>query len=168
MTLTACTPGGDEPNAIPVTTPPTPTPEPTAEQPAPTEESASATDEPVTGSSSPAEVDLSQITSQPPENPTPRVAPQPGVPDPAVAVAHQVSQDLAGRLELDVSEVHTVNVTEIEWPDSSLGCPAPDVAYQTVITPGYLIILGIADIEYMYHTDLQGNYLLCGDDGQPV
>ena len=121
-----------------------------------------------TSTAYPAQVDLSQITPQPSEDTGPVVAPQPGVPDAKTAVSHQVSQDLAQRLGVDVSEVSTVTAEEIEWPDSSLGCPASGMVYLTVITPGYKIILEAAGQPYSYHTDTQGNYILCGEDGQPV
>ena len=124
--------------------------------------------EAVTSQAHPAQVDLSQLTPQPVEEAYPVVAPRPGVPDPVTAVAHQVSQDLAQRLNLDISEIITINTEEREWPDSSLGCPSPDLIYLAVITPGYQIILEASGVSYDYHTDTQGNYILCGDDGSPI
>ena len=121
-----------------------------------------------TGIAYPAQVDLSQITPQPAADSYPVVAPQPGVPDPKTAVSHQVSQDLAQRLGGDVSDVSTVTVDEVEWRDSSLGCPTPGMVYMTVITPGYKIVLAASGASYNYHTDTRGNFVLCGDNGQPV
>ena len=183
--LVACTTGGDEPAFEPEsisTTPPlqevtpenpttlpdptsAPQPDNTSQPESPPGDDGSGTE---TGSVSPAEVDLSQVTSQPPTNATPQEAPQPGVPDPKSAAAHQVSQDLAARLGIDVGDVTTVSVEDVEWSDSSLGCPAPGMMYLTVITPGYLITLEGSGAQYTYHTDQRGNYVLCGDDGQPV
>jgi hypothetical protein len=120
------------------------------------------------GSVSPAEVDLSQITSQPDSNVTPQVMPQPGVPDPAAAAAHQAGQDLADRLGVDVGAIQTISVVEVEWPDSSLGCPTPGMVYLTVMTPGYLVTLDAAGEPYTYHTDLQNNHVLCDKDGNPL
>ena len=184
--LAACAPGGAESatEPAPTSTAPAvktlPPEEPTAMS-EPTLEPAKATElppepypgnEPVTSSEAvtsnayPAEVDLSQITPQPVGETTPQVMPKPGVPDPKAAATHQVAQDLAQRLGVDVSGVKPVSAEEVEWPDSSLGCPAPGMMYMTVITPGYSIILELSGEQYMYHTDLQGNYVLCTDDGQ--
>ena len=120
------------------------------------------------GAVSPAEVDLSQITPEQPENIVPQEAPKPGVPDLGVAMAHQVSQDLARRLNLDISEVITAGIENKEWPDSSMDCPAPGMNYLSVITPGFKITLEASGTLYTYHTDSRENYVLCADDGQPV
>lgn len=121
-----------------------------------------------TGSAAAAEVDLSQVTSEALEGEELVVAPRPGVPDPEEEIAHMVSQDLAQRLAADISDLDIVSVESVEWSDSSLGCPAPDLVYLSVITPGYKIILEATDEMYAYHSDSQGNFVLCGDDGRPV
>jgi hypothetical protein len=115
----------------------------------------------------PAEVNLSDITSEPNGYP-PQEAPKPGVPDDTTAVSHQASQDLATRLGLDVSEITVASAETREWADSSFGCPAPGYAYAQVITSGYQITLEAGGEQYTYHTDLNGNFVLCGEDGQPV
>ncbi len=98
----------------------------------------------------------------------PQEAPKPGVPDESAAIVQQISQDLAARLDSDVSEITVVNADAMEWSDSSIGCPAPGYAYAQIITPGYQITLESGGEEYEYHTDLNGNFVLCGEDGQPV
>lgn len=92
---------------------------------------------------------------------------QPDVPDAAVNIVQQVSQDLAGRLSLDVADITVVSATEIEWPDSALGCPQEGYAYMQVITPGYQVVLTANNQEYEYHTNMTGNFLLC-QEGKPV
>ncbi len=187
--LGACTTGGSEPAAEPPTESQEPAPAldsvtpgglvqppqsdalqtPTAALPEAYPGSDAAADsEVVTSQAYPAQVDLSQVTPPPVGEAYPVEAPRPGVPDMETAVAHQVSQDLAQRLGVDVSQVSIVTVEEIEWPDSSLGCPASGMVYLTVITPGYKISLEASGQSYSYHTDTQGNYVLCGEDGQPV
>jgi hypothetical protein len=47
---------------------------------------------------------------------------------------------------------------EKDWPDSSLGCPQPGMAYLQVITPGYLIVLRALGNDYMYHASY--NYVI--------
>lgn len=191
MLLVACTVAGEEPvpepetptasPALKVITPANPTQpaDPAAEQqpevtiaavpPEPTaEDEAPAGTEVESSSASPAEVDLSQVTSQPPAEASPQVAPRPGVPDPEVAAAHLVSQDLAKRLGVDVEDVKTISIESVEWSDSSMGCPAPERVYLGVVTPGYLITLEVSGERYTYHTDLEENRVLCAEDGRPL
>lgn len=61
----------------------------------------------------------------------------------AFAVAKGVSDE----------EVNVVGVEEVLWPDSSLGCPQPGQSYLPVVTPGYRVILAVADEQAEYHTD---------------
>ena len=51
--------------------------------------------------------------------------------------------DLATRLSVDAAAVTVTSATLVEWPDSSLGCPAPDQLYAQVITDGALIVLAV-------------------------
>ncbi|MCI0399657.1 MAG: hypothetical protein L0332_25405 [Chloroflexi bacterium] len=113
-------------------------------------------------------VDLSQITPEPAgEGGEPIVMPAPGVPNPFPSIEQKVKLDLAARLNLDISDITTVESETVEWSDSSLGCPAPDMAYAMVITPGYRIVLEAQGEQYDYHTDLSGAFALCVD-GQPA
>lgn len=187
LLFAACSSGGDEPTVTPeaietkpameTAVPPTPTDEsypatlPTAEPvdesypgAAPTSEpydpypdqEAEPTSEIVTDSAYPSDVDLSDDTSEP------------GVPSDSTAITQQVNLALADRLGIDMSEITVVIIEAVEWSDSSLGCPAPGYAYAQVITPGYQIVLKSGGEEYNYHTDLNGNFILCGEDGQAV
>lgn len=117
----------------------------------------------------PVTVDLSQLTpAATAVDSTPQVIPAPGLPNPLTALVSQVSQHLAQRLEIDVSQVTLVQTQAVEWRDSSLGCPQPGMGYLTVITPGYLITLTAQAEEYFYHTDQRANFVLCGEDGRPL
>jgi hypothetical protein len=193
MLFAACSSGGNEPTVEPEATetkpalatavatdesyPANPTPEPidpypgevpTTEpyNPYPDQEAETASDV-VIDSVYPSDVNLSDIVSEPGDG-QPQEAPQPGVPDESTAAAHMVSQDLAVRLDSDVSEIAVVGAEAVNWPDSSLGCPAAGYAYAQVITPGYKITLESGDAQYTYHTDLNGNFVLCDEDNQPV
>lgn len=59
--------------------------------------------------------------------------------------------DLAERLGRDKSEISVVSVEEVEWPDTSLGCPDPNKAYAQMVVNGYDIILEVDGREYHYH-----------------
>jgi hypothetical protein len=85
-----------------------------------------------------------------------------GTTDPtAQALVEQARQDLANELEVDAGAVTLVQVQQVDWPDSSLGCPQPGGTYLQVITPGYRIELDAQGRRYMYHTDRQTTLVRC-------
>jgi hypothetical protein len=72
-----------------------------------------------------------------------------------------VKADLAGQLNLNADQIRVIESKAVEWTDSSLGCPQPDMAYAQVITPGYWIILEADGQSYPYHTDQNEQFILC-------
>ncbi|MGQ9675921.1 MAG: hypothetical protein ACUVX1_09660 [Chloroflexota bacterium] len=95
-------------------------------------------------------------TATPPPRPT-------SVPVPAEAAraVEACQRDLAKRLNVPAEEVTVLEVEEVEWPDSSLGCPEPGKMYAQVITPGYRVLLKAKSQTYEYHTDQGDNVVLC-------
>ncbi|GAB4212273.1 MAG: hypothetical protein OHK0022_47890 [Roseiflexaceae bacterium] len=77
---------------------------------------------------------------------------------PLVALARQ---QLAGKEAVQDSEINVVSVEEVEWRDSSLGCPEPDTMYMQVITPGYRITLEAKGKRYTYHSNMGEQVILC-------
>jgi hypothetical protein len=77
-------------------------------------------------------------------------------------------EDLAKHLDVGVDRVELVSIQAVKWPDASLGCPLPNMMYAQVITPGYRIILSVVGDEYDYHTDMQGNIVLCDLSNLPI
>lgn len=71
----------------------------------------------------------------------------------AVALARD---DLAEREGVPAETIFVESAELVQWPDTSLGNPQPDMAYAQVITPGFKLILSIEgrDNVYEYHTDL--------------
>ena len=67
-------------------------------------------------------------------------------------------------------EITVVSTEEVEWGDTSLGCPEPDGMYAQMITPGYLIVLESGDRTYNYHSgsDPEGPLVQCTADGTPA
>jgi len=116
----------------------------------------------------PAVVDLSKITPQPPtEGETPREMPAPGIPNPSIAASNRASVELADTLGIDVDDVEIISVQQVEWPDSSLGCPKAGQNYLMVITPGFRVILEAGGQQVEYHTNIDGSILAqCGDASQ--
>ena len=69
--------------------------------------------------------------------------------------------NLAALSDADISSVNLLEISRMEWGDSSLGCPQPGNFYAQVITPGYLIVMETGGQLFNYHTDLLGNVILC-------
>lgn len=70
-------------------------------------------------------------------------------------------KDFSQRKGIPVSRINTKSAEEVDWPDTSLGCPEPDKMYAQVITPGYRIILSDGTEELEYHADRNGMIVLC-------
>jgi hypothetical protein len=77
------------------------------------------------------------------------------------ALVGLAKQDLAKQLSVAADQILVVSVTPTDWPDSSLGCPKPGMAYAQVITPGFRIILEQAQKQYAYHTNQTDQVVLC-------
>lgn len=120
----------------------------------------------------PVEVDLSEVTPEAldadDQSGEAVEMPEPGRPKPQIAMVSQAKQDLAERLGIDEDDVEVVEVEEMQWSDSSLGCPASDGQYLQVITLGFRITLSAQSEAYNYHTDTGRTVVLCGPDGRPV
>lgn len=196
LLLAACTAGGEEPAASEAQNTPTPesglaTVRPTAagnsvdtaqegemkmdDEPTPVnaeeDESTPSSEEGI----APVEVDLSEMTpeaeleeGEDDESSEAVEMPEPGRPNPQTAMVTLAKQDLAERLDIEVDEIKVAEVEEMQWSDSSLGCPASDGFYMQVITPGYRITLQAEGESYDYHTDTGRTVVLCGPGGRPV
>ena len=99
----------------------------------------------------------------------PRVStPQPGTPSPSSdSIQEQAREALADCLEVSSEEIEVLEVEDVEWPDTSLGCPEPGMAYAQVITPGYRITLEAAGETYEVHTGGQ-QMVVCDEEGNPL
>jgi hypothetical protein len=73
----------------------------------------------------------------------------------------QAIADLATRLTIAATEIKVVSVEEVTWPDTSLGCPQPGMAYAQVLRDGVRIILSAGDVQYHYHSSTEGPPFLC-------
>lgn len=60
-------------------------------------------------------------------------------------------QDLAERLAIDENQIEVLEVKSVVWPDTSLGCPKPGMAYKQVPQDGILIRLQAEGRSYEYH-----------------
>ncbi|UCE30462.1 MAG: hypothetical protein JSW68_10350 [Burkholderiales bacterium] len=82
--------------------------------------------------------------------------------DPALRplVARAVD-DLATRLGIDSRQVQVLQAKAVVWPDSSLGCPQPGMAYKQVPEDGALILLKSGTRRYEYHSGGSRGLFLC-------
>ncbi|MEZ4711027.1 MAG: hypothetical protein R3A44_27765 [Caldilineaceae bacterium] len=69
------------------------------------------------------------------------------------ALVQRASDDLAVELGVAADAIAFVEIEAVDWSDSSLGCPQPDMMYAQVITSGYRIVLEANGETYNYHTD---------------
>jgi hypothetical protein len=60
--------------------------------------------------------------------------------------------DLANRTGSDPGQILVLNAYLVTWPDSSFGCPEPDMAYLPGVFDGSVIELGFESMVYRYHT----------------
>jgi hypothetical protein len=75
-----------------------------------------------------------------------------------------VVSDLAQQQNTNPEKITVASATSMEWSDSGLGCPQEGMAYMTVITPGYRIVLEFDGQEYTYHTDENRKFVLCTEE----
>jgi hypothetical protein len=89
------------------------------------------------------------------------VTPSPVVPNALVKLVNEITLDLSKRLKIAVGEIELVEIKEVTWRDSSLGCPQPGMGYLMVLTEGYQIILKAQGKLYDYHTRATAQFVLC-------
>ncbi|MBW4436267.1 MAG: hypothetical protein KME04_03985 [Pleurocapsa minor GSE-CHR-MK-17-07R] len=83
----------------------------------------------------------------------------------AASLVSAAQRSLSGLLNITQRRVQLVEVRQVTWPDGSLGCPQPDVAYTQALVNGYRIVLRAGDTEYIYHTDFDRVYP-CAEDAE--
>ncbi len=96
------------------------------------------------------------------------IAPQIVVADPLSRLVERATEDLMQAANVASDEITVLSTEEVEWSDTSLGCPEPDGMYAQMITPGYLIVLETGGESYNYHTstDPEGPLVHCTLDAE--
>ncbi|MXZ20074.1 MAG: hypothetical protein F4Y84_05610 [Caldilineaceae bacterium SB0665_bin_25] len=89
---------------------------------------------------------------------------------PLSRLVERAKEDLVQTAAADSDEIILVSTEEVEWGDTSLGCPHPDEMYAQMITPGFFIVLESGGNTYDYHTgaDPEGPLVQCTEDGTPA
>ena len=87
----------------------------------------------------------------------------PGAPVPAGADAamRAAINDLAAKRQVAPEAVQVVSISQVDWPDTSLGCPQPGMFYAQIIVEGYKIILSAGGQQVEYHADQRGRVVTC-------
>ena len=67
-----------------------------------------------------------------------------------------------------IDEVRVVTAEEVTWPDGSLGCPQPGMAYTQALVPGYRVVVEVNGEELHFHAAQRGEFRLCDDPQPPV
>ena len=80
---------------------------------------------------------------------------------PAAVVAAR--QALAERMSASPGEIEVIAYEEREWTDSCLGLGGPEESCLQVITPGWLVTLGLEGKVYEFRTDEAGNAVRAAD-----
>ena len=83
-------------------------------------------------------------------------------------IVKQARADLSKRLSVEVDQIKLLEVREITWPDSSLGCPQPEKDYNQVSQDGLLIRLEVGGRMYFYHSGESQDPFLCEKTSQVV
>jgi len=83
-------------------------------------------------------------------------------------ITEKTKADLVKQFGVDTNQIRVIEARAVAWPDASLGCPQPEMAYAQVITPGYWVLLEADGKQYPYHTDQNGQIILClGNSSNP-
>ena len=82
---------------------------------------------------------------------------------PPEAVVQTALQTSADELGVSTDDLTVVAAERRDWPDSSLGCPQPGLAYSQIVTPGWLVTVETNDgaSEVHVHTDMASRGVIC-------
>lgn len=82
--------------------------------------------------------------------------------DPALQpLVDQAMLDLALRLGVTMEQIEVVEAQSVVWPDASLGCPQPGMAYIQLPHDGILMRLKVQGMVYEYHSGGNRDPFLC-------
>lgn len=119
----------------------------------PTLDLAAVTVRPLTSTVIPSTPEIIAVTPLPTAVPPPDAASQ--------TLIEKAKADLAKRLGIDSSQIALIEFRTVIWPDGSLGCPQPGMAYTQVLVEGYFIRLGVSQHLFEYHGGQNGDPFLC-------
>ncbi|MBN2394007.1 MAG: hypothetical protein JXR84_24955 [Anaerolineae bacterium] len=82
------------------------------------------------------------------------------------AISQELSElrvQVAEQLGLSDKALTPISTEQVTWPDASLGCPQPDMAYAQVLTPGWRVVfVDVEGQEYNVHTtENREQFVIC-------
>jgi hypothetical protein len=80
---------------------------------------------------------------------------------PHARVIEAARADAAARSGSPASQLKVVTLESVTWPDGSLGCPQPGMAYTQALVPGYRVRLQVGDEVWDYHASERGGIVRC-------
>jgi len=83
-------------------------------------------------------------------------------------LVEKAKEDLVQRFSVPLFQINLIEAVAVEWSDSSLGCPQPDMFYLQVITPGYRILLESNAQVYEYHSNRDTYVIYCENPSPPI
>jgi hypothetical protein len=69
--------------------------------------------------------------------------------------------DAANRSTTARADIKVTSAEAVTWPDGSLGCPQPGMAYTQALVAGYRIVLQAGEQVLNYHASSRGKPLFC-------
>ena len=84
-----------------------------------------------------------------------------GLKEPAKSQVEAAMADVAGSLNKEIESMKLLEVREVYWRTSALGCPRPGMAYEQVLTKGRFIRLAVGIAEYRFHAPEDGKPFTC-------
>ena len=101
-----------------------------------------------------------ELAETSPEGAEPLQDPTLATPDADVEAGPALSA-IASELGVPRDALNVVELTPQIWPDTSLGCPRPDMLYAQVITPGFRIVVDVNGERVEFHADERGTIVRC-------
>ena len=77
------------------------------------------------------------------------------------SLVNGAKEDLVRLLSIDPSQIELLEVNSVVWPDTSLGCPQPGMAYTQVQRDGALMRFDVESTIYEYHSGADRPPFLC-------
>lgn len=93
--------------------------------------------------------------------PLPLPVPMPPEVDLPDTLLQPIYADVIERSGASLDQIQVVRAEAVVWPDPSLGCPQPGMAYPQVLVEGYWVILEVDGTQYDYRGSGVGQFILC-------
>jgi hypothetical protein len=85
------------------------------------------------------------------------------------APTHGLGADMLAAMRADAARrtgaaddaVRVASVQPVTWPDASIGCPQPGMAYAQMLVPGWLVRLEAGGRQLGYHAARGGRWVMC-------